>query len=74
MNDELLPCPFCGERPVLLRDGTTAAHACSALDIELRVPRRVWNHRYRGICSVPVRHCPNCGVRVEAMHEPDMDR
>ena len=23
---------------------------------------------------IPVRHCPNCGVRVEAMHEPDMDR
>lgn len=25
MSDKLLPCPFCGERPVLLRDGSTAA-------------------------------------------------
>ncbi len=23
---------------------------------------------------IPVRHCPNCGVRAEAMHEPGMDR
>ena len=75
MSDELLPCPFCGERPVLLRDESTAAHACSALDIELRVPRRAWNHRFP--CSVPVYSdgepiMPGNIVRHPDMHDSRM--
>ena len=46
----LLPCPFCGESPQLLRDGHTVAHACMVLDREIRTTVSGWNHRTQRTC------------------------
>lgn len=50
MGDELMPCPFCGEEPQVLRDGHTVAHACMVLDREIRTTRAGWNHRFERTC------------------------
>lgn len=38
------PCPFCGETPQVVDDGTVM-HACRVLDRELRAPLTAWNQR-----------------------------
>lgn len=72
MNDELLPCPFCGERPVLLLDRSTVAHSCMVLDKELRVPKNIWNYRYRGIYSIPTYSDGEPIMPGDTVRHPDM--
>lgn len=77
MSDELLPCPFCGGTDIVVdryehHEGEwryrVVCTGCMAM-----VDSGFWQFKGHAV-EAWNRRRPNCGVRVEAMHEPDMDR
>lgn len=58
-TDGLLPCPFCGEMPIVLfGNGNMVAHACHTINREIRTTRSAWNTR----APMPDDACGRAGI------------